>query len=492
MEHITIPPKASSFSESLRDIGYSLKAAIADIIDNSISASASRVELFFKWDNKTSHIAIIDDGSAMSSDELIEAMRLGSTNPLAYRDRKDLGRFGLGLKTASFSQCRKLTVVSRKDGKSTGCCWDLDYVAEKNEWLLKILKNDQIKTLPEFSRLGDSGTMVLWENLDRLIDRTDSTGTEANLYEKMDIARKHQELVFHRYLKGESGVRSISIFFNGDSLKPFDPFNLKHPATQHLQDEQLELYGETIRIQPYILPHHSKTNPNDYDYYAGEGGYLNNQGFYVYRNARLLVSGTWFRLAAHRELTKLARVKIDLPNNLDHLWAIDVRKSRANPPEVIRQRLKHIIERITGGSKRVYTTKGKKLTQDGLNTVWLRNVVHNKINYSINRNHPILCKYISEHTEQDRNFFLDILRLIEGQFPVDAFYSDVSGSPESLKENRIEDEKLLELAELFYQGIAAQGMAPDEIRKQFERTEPFRNNFELITLFLTTKGIKDE
>lgn len=169
-----------------------------------------------------------------------------------------------------------------------------------------------------------------------------------------------------------------------------------------------------------------------------------------------------------------------------------MRKSRANPPEVIRQRLKHIIERITGGSKRVYTTKGKKLTQDGLNTVWLRNVVHNKINYSINRNHPILCKYISEHTEQDRNFFLDILRLIEGQFPVDAFYSDVSGSPESLAENRIEDEKLLELAELFYQGLEDQGVVPDEIRKQFERTEPFRNNVDLITHFLTTKGIINE
>jgi hypothetical protein len=492
MEDITIPPKASSLIESLRDIGYSLKAAIADIIDNSISASASRIELFFKWDNKAPHIAIIDDGTAMSFDELIEAMRPGSTNPLADRNRKDLGRFGLGLKTASFSQCRKLTVVSRKDGRLSGCCWDLDYVAEKDEWLLKVLKDDQIKTLPEFSRLGDSGTIVLWENLDRVIDRTDSASTEVNLYEKMDTARKHQELVFHRYLKGESGIKPISIFINGDPLKPFDPFNLKNPATQHLQDEKLEIYGKTIYIQPYILPHHSKTSLDDYEYYAGEGGYLTNQGFYVYRNSRLIIYGTWFRLAGHRELTKLARVRIDLPNSLDYLWAIDVRKSRANPPAVIRRRLKNVIEQITGKSKRVYTTRGRLLTQDGVNTVWLRKIMHNKINYSINRNHPIIDRYVSGLNEPEHRFFNDILSLIEGQFPVDAFFSDVSGSPESLSQNMVAEEKLFQLAELFYEGMEKQGLAPDKIKEHFERTEPFRNNYERIAHFLKSKGIKDE
>jgi len=491
-QHITIPPKASSLVESLRDIGYSLKAAIADIIDNSISASASRIELFFKWDNKESRIAIIDNGIAMSSCELIEAMRPGSTNPLACRERKDLGRFGLGLKTASFSQCRKLTVISMKDGKLSGCCWDLDYVAEQDDWLLKVLTDDQIKILPEFSQLGDSGTMVLWENLDRVIDRTDNTHTEANLYEKMDIARKHQELVFHRYLKGESGIKPISMFFNGAPLKPFDPFNLKNPATQHLQDEKLEIYDETVHIQPYILPHHSKTSPDDYEYYAGEGGYLKNQGFYVYRNARLIISGTWFRLAGHRELTKLARVKIDIPNSLDYLWAIDVRKSRANPPTIIRQRLKNVIERITGKSKRVYTTRGRLLTQDGLNTIWLRKVQHNKICYSINRNHPLINKYVSELKDNEHRFFIDLLGLIEGQFPVDALFSDVSGSPESISPNIVPEEKLLKLAELFYESMEAQGLAPNEIKEQFERTEPFRNNYDRIAEFLKTKGIIDD
>jgi len=492
MNIINTPPKASSLIESLRDIGYSLKAAVSDIVDNSISAFASSVEIHFNWDNEFSSIVIIDNGTGMSYDELIEAMRPGSISPLDIRDKNDLGRFGLGLKTASFSQCREVTVVSVKDGKASGCLWDLDYVADKNEWLLKVLEENEIQKQPYADKLKDSGTLVLWEKLDRVIDKTDSANTEANLYDKMDQVRKHMELVFHRYLTGEPGIKAVKIFINGDPLKAFDPFNSKHPATQHLQDERLDLHGEIIYIQPYILPHHSKISRKDFDYYAGEDGYLKSQGFYVYRNARLLISGTWFRLARQRELTRLARVKIDLPNSLDHLWAIDVKKSRARPPEVIRQRLKKIIERITGGSSRIYTKRGRRLTQKGLNTLWLREASHNKIKYSINRNHPLLKKYFSELNDSQRCHFSDILTLVEGQFPVDAFYADVSGTPESIIKNELENEKLLELADLFYRTLKEQSVGQSEIIKQFELTEPFRNNFDCIMEFLKTRWREDE
>jgi len=486
MEDIRTPPKASSLIESLRDIGYSLKAAVADIIDNSIGASAGHIELFFKWGGNASSISIIDDGKGMSSQELVEAMRPGSMNPLQSRNRRDLGRFGLGLKTASFSQCRELTVITKKNGEMSGCCWDLDYVSKTDDWLLKKLDPDKINNFPEFSMLGDSGTLVLWRNIDRVIDHTVTDNTEKNLYEKMDEVRKHLEIVFHRYLKGEPGLKTISIFMNGDQLKPFDPFNSLHPATQRLPVENLELSGETILIQPYILPHHSKTTPSDYEHYSG-GDYLKNQGFYVYRNARLLISGTWFRLARQRELTKLARVKVDLPNNLDHLWAIDVRKSRANPPEVIRQRLRKVIDKITGGSTRVYTTRGKKLTREGLNTVWIRTVSHSKIRYTINREHPFLTKYIVDLDGDGIINFNDMLTMIEGQFPVEAFYSDVSNSPESIAQNTIDDEKLLELAELFYDSMKEGGMTTEEITQQFEVTEPFKDYKDIISIYLTAK-----
>lgn len=486
MEDIRTPPKASSLIESLRDIGYSLKSAVADIIDNSIGAFAKRIDLDFKWDGTTLSISIIDDGDGMSSHELVEAMRPGSMNPLEIRDRRDLGRFGLGLKTASFSQCRKLTVLTKKNGDISGCCWDLDYVAETDDWLLKRLDPTQIDNTPEFPLNSDSGTLVRWENIDRIIDHTVSSNTENIIYKKMDDVRKHLELVFHRYLKGESGINKISIFINSNKLEPFDPFNSSHAATQRLTSEELELSGESIKIQPYILPHHSKTTSSDYEYYSG-GDYLKNQGFYVYRNARLLISGTWFRLARQRELTKLARVKIDLPNNLDHLWAIDVRKSRANPPEVIRQRLRKVIERITGSSTRIYTSRGRKLTRDGLNTVWIRTATHGKVRYTINRKHPFLKKYTVALDGEDISDFNDILTMIEDQFPVDAFYSDVSNSPESLAENTIEDEMLLKLTELFYYSMKEKGMNKEDIIRQFEITEPFRNYLPKINDFLAVK-----
>ena len=493
MNVINTPPRASSLIESLRDIGYSLQAAISDIVDNSISAFASSIEIHFCWDNESSSIVVIDNGTGMSYDELIEAMRPGSINPLDRRSKSDLGRFGLGLKTASFSQCRKVTVVSVKDGKASGCFWDLDYVADKNEWLLKVLEEREIQKQPYAEKLHDSGTLVLWEQLDRVIDKTDSAHTEANLYNKMDQVKRHMELIFHRYLTGEPGIKAVKIFINGDPLKAFDPFNSKNPATQHLQDERLDLHGEIIYIQPYILPHHSKISRKDFDYYAGEDGYFKNQGFYVYRNARLLISGTWFGLARQRELTRLARVKIDLPNSLDALWAIDVKKSRAKPPEIIKQRLKKIIDRITGGSSRIYTKRGRRLTQKGLNTVWLREASHNKIKYSINRNHPLFEKYSSDLDDSQRGYFSDILTLIEGQFPVDAFYADVSGAPEFLTKSELENEKLLELADLFYRTLKEQGVGQSEIKKQFELTEPFRSKFDSIMEFLKTKEwVKDE
>ena len=104
-------PEASSMIETFRAIGYSIEAAVADIIDNSISARAKNIWINFEWEGSETWLAVKDDGSGMNNDELVQAMRPDSKNPLDDRSTKDLGRFGLGLKTASFSQCRLLSVI---------------------------------------------------------------------------------------------------------------------------------------------------------------------------------------------------------------------------------------------------------------------------------------------------------------------------------------------------------------------------------------------
>lgn len=223
MTAIQLLPKASSLIESLRDIGYSFESAVADIIDNSITANAKNIYIYFDFNNKKLSLAILDDGIGMREEKLIEAMRPGTKNPLDSRDENDLGRFGLGLKTASFSQCRKLTVVSSQDNQKVATVWDLDYVAKEEDWSLQILENDEISVLYKVDELKTNGTLILWEETDRIIDNSVPDANEDVIYEKIENLQKHLELVFHRYLKGKD---KINIFINGEQLKAFDPFSL--------------------------------------------------------------------------------------------------------------------------------------------------------------------------------------------------------------------------------------------------------------------------
>lgn len=486
MKPICVSPKASALIESLRDIGYSLESALADIVDNSITAGAEKIEIWFNVDGDAPAIAIIDDGTGMDEDELIEAMRPGSISPLELRDRNDLGRFGLGLKTASFSQCRRLTVVSRKDGIEYGCRWDLEIVVKENDWLLQVLDKSEIDQVAFIEKMSPQGTLVLWEVLDRFIDQTGDKSI-GNAYEKMDIARKHLELVFHRYLKGEPGIEKVSLSVNGNFLEGFDPFNAGHAATQILPKETITVNDETIVIQPYILPHHSKISKKNYEYYGGDEGYLKNQGFYVYRNARLLVKGTWFRLARQSELTKLARVRIDLPNNQDHLWNIDVKKSRANPPLVIKQRLEKIIEKITGRSTRVYVLKANKALNTELVSVWHRNAAHGEIFYTINRKHPLIEKFLNDLSTDARKEYEDQLTLIEGKFPMDTFFSDMSVSPENIAQSRFDQEKVLELASIMMHDLDKASDDADALLDFFKKTEPFRDFYDACAALVIKK-----
>ena len=158
-----IAPSAAVLVESMRDIGYSLQTAVADIIDNSITSGARRIELLTDTHSDNLSIGILDDGTGMSETELLEAMRPGSKSPLDSRPQHDLGRFGLGLKTASFSQCRRLTVLTRSRGMTSCAVWDLDVIAKTDEWMVEVVSNTE--HIPWSSKLGDSGTLVVWQKL---------------------------------------------------------------------------------------------------------------------------------------------------------------------------------------------------------------------------------------------------------------------------------------------------------------------------------------
>ena len=250
MEVISLDPEPRILIESLRDIGYSFNSALADIADNSITANANSVTIFAIPDDEF-RIAIIDDGDGLTRDELRKAMRLGSADPRAERNLHDLGRFGLGLKTASFSQCRRLTVASRKDGQIHAFTWDLDIVAETNAWT--VMERDDVKRIPFIEELGDSGTLVLWEKLDRL---TGSRGSgRVNYTRIISEAQDHLALVFHRFITGERGIKRVSIVVNGHELEAIDPFNTSHKATQRYDPERV---CPGVTVQAFTLPHRSQ------------------------------------------------------------------------------------------------------------------------------------------------------------------------------------------------------------------------------------------
>ncbi len=471
---LELPPRASSLVESLRDMGYSLQTALADVIDNSITAQARNIRLLADTHRESPAIGIVDDGVGMSREELIEAMRPGTHNPLETRSSADLGRFGLGLKTASFSQCRRLTVLTRQDSALSGATWDLDTVAARDRWLVGI-PND-FNAVRWSETLPPSGTLVVWEKLDRLVSR-DRPEDRRELVQQLDEAATHLEFVFHRFLSGREGAH-VTISLNDRPLTPFDPFHFNHPATQHHPEELIRLDGAEIRVWPVTLPHHDKISASDWQKFSGPEGYVANQGFYLYRNRRLIMHGTWFRLARQLELTKLARVGIDIPNTLDAAWKIDVRKASAQPPPLVRERLRSIVERIGAPSRRTYERRGARLTENSRLPVWKRVQNKNQISYHVDAEHPILSTFRDELESGKAQEFERILRLLAATFPLEALHVDISANPGKIDSSEIELQDLQVIVSQVWQILARRGLSPTEIESRMQTADPFRSQWE--------------
>ena len=443
MRTINCPPYAPTLMESTRAIGYSLQAAIADIIDNSITAKATSISIKY-FPLGQPYISILDDGLGMTGAELFNAMQYGSKNPSEERDSNDLGRFGLGLKTASLSQCRSLSVISIKNGEVSGRKWDIDHVLNTGEWSLIILEDDEIKKMPQFDELSNcgNGTLVVWQNLDRLSIGENDFAISFGL--KMDVAREHIALIFHRFIIGEQGLKKLDILMNNIKIKAIDPFVIKK-SIQLMDDELIIVRGQKVIVRPYILPHISKLTENEILELGGKDGLRRQQGFYVYRNKRLLVWGTWFRLMRQGELSKLARVQVDIPNSLDDLWTLDIKKSTAIPPEDVRKNLGNIIEKIALGSKRTWTFRGKKEMDDSKLHIWNRlKTGGDGIIYEINRGYPLIER-IQETSIDIKKLLEHLLLQIEGNLPLNSLYLDLTNDVKLENDIKISEKNAIDL-----------------------------------------------
>ena len=433
MKEIDLPPFAPSLIESMRAIGYSLESAIADIIDNSIAASSSKVSIRFSPDGDP-YVTILDDGEGLTEEELTRAMQHGSQNPNDTRTSSDLGRFGLGLKTASLSQCRQLTVASYKNGHISARRWDLDVITRTKRWTLLSLDEREISSITHIGQLQTQqrGTLVLWRGLDRL--KAGEASIDNALGEGMLRVRSHLALVFHRYLSQEVPEKQLSISINENPVEPSDPFLEKHNGIQKLPQDSFEVEGATVHVQPFILPHYSRMSEREKELAAGEDGLLGRQGFYVYRARRLIIGGTWFRLARREELTKLARVRVDIPNTLDHLWTLDIKKSQASPPVAVRSELQRTIDRIAASSRMVFQHRGRATHTGTTIHLWERITDREGIYYRINRKHPLIDTLSRLVGEGEDGSLQGVLREIEQTFPVEALYADMGTDAQRVRQ----------------------------------------------------------
>ena len=468
-------PEAASMIETFRAIGYSLETAVADIIDNSITACAKQVTIQRYWDGGKSMITIKDDGIGMTNEELIYAMRPGTQNPLEERDEKDLGRFGLGLKTASFSQCRKLTVISKKNDAISFWTWDLDYVAECRKWNL-------IHWCPENYKdsLDDvtSGTIVIWSELDRIIPKNTDRTNEA-VKEKFSKAlqkvRDHIAMTFHRFIE----EKQISIIWGSHTILPWNPFC---PSETKRQSFPMDYLCGNVTLTGYVLPH--KLNfSNETAYHNAEGpkGWSAQQGFYVYRGKRLLLSGDWLGLFRKEECCKLARIAIDLPNSQDAEWQIDIKKSKAYPPAYSREQIEQYAKKVRLFAEEVFRHRGKILKQRAgqqFHPLWLEKKKDSKWSYVINRENPIITHF-KQLAEINPSEAIDqMLSLIETSVPTKTIFINEAKDEDVCEINNIFNVDLIQqTAKAMYNSFINQGNSPLQSKALLKIIAPF-NYFE--------------
>ena len=481
-------PQADILMGSMRSMGYSFESAVADVIDNSIGADAKNIRVLFPTSAlDTNAVGILDDGIGMAKDVLLEAMRYGSTASENIREDTDLGRFGLGLKSASLSQCRRLTVISYWDGEVSAYRWDYDLIQERKQWIILELTQPEIKEVCYFNLLKKQvkGTLVVWENFDILKKAND--GQEyAALNDKKEIVVKHLSLIFHRFMNRSK--KKVCIYVNQQKLKPLEPFLESHPKTTFKKEISIALMDshgreQQIRVRPFILPYLSDMSVKDKKALGGIEDMRSKQGFYVYRNERLIIWGNWFGMSRRSELTKNARIRVDIPNALDDIWSIDVKKQVATIPKRIQNQLIKTVNDALSTSVSKQTHRGRKQkVDDDIDYIWDRMESRDKtFYYQVNRDSRFIKFLRDKMTDSDAELLDIILTELEKSIPLQQIYVDKAN--DCIAPQVVDDQRQDEIYQNAITMIDTyQKLAPQPIEQLIDtimKTEPFNTQKEL-------------
>lgn len=364
MSGIELIPSADRVITSLRDLGYDFAQAVADVVDNSISAGATEINVDVTFEGDDSWVSISDNGRGMTDKTLREALRYGSQREY---DGMDLGKFGLGLKTASLSQCQRLCVGSRSKSNGSSISaytWDLDHIKKVKRWEILHLTGKSLPPQIRTALAHGPGTTVLWQRLDRILGLSHPYGAVAKkrLLQMCREIESHLTMVFHQYIAGNVRGRRIKIRLNENELRPWDPFCEQQRKTRRLPTEKFKIEHEgvkgTVRIDPYILPaQHEFSTPQAFKDAAGPAGWNQQQGFYFYRAERMIQSGGWSKLRVPDEHTKLARIAVHFPPELDEAFKVNVAKMRVQLPAHLRELIAERVSAICKQAREAYDRK---------------------------------------------------------------------------------------------------------------------------------------
>ncbi len=403
---------AKALLTGLRAIGYNFSTAVADIIDNSVSVNSTEVRIFSDPLNATPYFCILDNGWGMSMSELDNAMLPGSDREGKEDSKLELGRFGLGLKSASLSQCREFTVASKKFGKIRAMSFDLDIIEAENKLLLKQLHEEEISHIPQIDRLCEyeSGTLVVWTKFDKIEEL--AKNFEDSFRALVSESKKHVELVFHRF------YNKIAIYYNEKRIERRDPFLIGSVGRQQTgRTSTIHIDNSEITVIPYTLPFANTLTSEEKALLGNPKSIFDEQGFYLYRNERLISWGTWMHMGVRSELNKLARIQVDIPSTLDSVWMLDVKKSSAKIPDKIKDRIRMAVEDSIVRSKRTTKFPGIKEQSPELK-IWDRiNEHEGKIRYQINRESPAIATLMDSIGENEKKLFEIVLSQIECYLP---------------------------------------------------------------------------
>lgn len=411
----------------------------------------------------------------MTSEVAREALRLAGS--VGYREDFDLGRFGLGLKTASLSQARCLTVVTKRAGHITALRWDIDFVRESDQWLLLVLDETDVSDLPLWRELDaqSAGTLVVWSELDLLLGDTTTPGPF--LAERLGEVRSSLALVFHRFLSRRRERLSISI--NGIPLRPIDPFLSENPKTQRTVPEFIDIGGAEVRVEAFTLPHPSGLTSEELQRSDLGKDMREAQGFYVYRNQRLISHGHWYGLARMNELSKQTRVQVDVPSALDALWQLDIKKSQAEPPQSFKLRLRQLIDPILDRGRRVHAFRGRRENTEVAH-VWTKLKTRDGFAYEVNLESPLVGSVLSRLETDDAERVVGLLQTIASTFPVMDAYVEVAANVPAIAVRPEREVIIARLTDIYRSGLFSE--EPAVALSQLVGVEPFNTIDDLSTI----------